>query len=338
MLALRLSVSHTLARTQTSRAAPAAALLSTLALTTAAGAAIPSYVPAGSFAAPGNSSVYDVLPDGRLIAVDAAGQIVQQSGVNASTYAAIGSLPSGTLPTFGAGFARLSPSGTTLAIGDNGAADRIYTVSVAALSTSGPTAPAIIASPNYDATWTSETDLYVSGSPSNGSATPGVYRVSTTPASSTRVVANIGDGSGGIAAINGRLYTGLGFDLSFSRAGETRSFLLSTLDTAVSPLDFSAGALLGTHNTASSMAVDAQGNLVIAGFGGVSVVDVQTGTSYVLPGLSTLGFYSAHFNAATGEILVRDFGAPSILRFAVPSPAGAGLLGLAGLVAIRRRR
>jgi hypothetical protein len=306
----------------------------------AAAASVPAYVSVGSFSLPSGSSAFDVLGDGRVVAVDENGVVLRQGAVNNSAFAPIGSLPAGTVPSFGAGFVRVSPDGSRLAVGDNGAANRVYVVQTASLSTGGPSPVQTISVPSFDGAWTSPTTMYVNGSPSFGTS-PSLWRVDITSGTATAVVGGIGDGSGGVAAsggANARVYTAIGFDLTGLRTGEVRSFDLATLNAASAAAPFGAGALAVQANTASSLALDGLGDLIVAGGGGVSVFDLSTSQRYDLPGLSASGFYSATFDNATGEILVRDFGATAVLRYGVPAPGWMGVAVGVGFVTVRRRR
>ena len=300
-------------------------------------AAPPAYVGAGSYQLPSGSSVFDAAADGRLICVTESGVIVRQSAINGGAYTPLGSLPAGTVPGFGPGFLHISPNGAQLAVGDNGTANHLFVVPTASLSTGGPTTPQTINVPNFDGAWTDNTTMYINGSP-DFSTPPSLFRVNITTGVSTPAVSNIGNGSGGVAARSGRVFTAIGYDAAGLLDGQVRSFDLATLGGAVSPVAFSTGLLATQASTGNSLAFDTGGNLIEAGFGGVSVIDLSTSHIYNLPGLSPTGFYAASYNAFTSEILVRDFGSATVLRFGVPAPAGAALLGFAGIFAARRRR
>ena len=151
-------------------------------------------------------------------------------------------------------------------------------------------------------------------------------------------MSDIGVGSGGVATRAGRVFTAIGYDAAGPLAGQVRSFDLATLNGAPSSVAFSSGLLVGQANSGNSLAFDSAGYLIEGGFGGVSVIDLTTSQIFNLPGLSPTGFYSAGFNAFTGEILVRNFGSATVLRYGVPTPGGMGVVGLAALFAARRRR
>ncbi len=300
-------------------------------------AAPPAYVGAGTYVLPTGSSAFNDAADGRLVCITETGAVVRQSAVNGNAYAPVGSLPAGAVPSFGAGFLKISSDGSRLAIGDNGAANNVHFVSVATLNTGGATTPQTISVPNFDGAWADNTTFYINGSPSFGTP-PGLYRVSITTSAVAAVVSNIGDGSGGVATRSGRVYTAIGFDAGGMLDGQVRSFDITTLNAAGSPITFSTGTLVTQASTGNSLDFDAAGNIIEAGFGGVAVVELSTSHRYDLPGLSPTGFYSAIYNDFTHEILVRDFGSQTVLRYAVPAPASIALLGLTGILAMRRSR
>jgi hypothetical protein len=297
----------------------------------------PAYVGAGSFLLPTASSVFDDAADGRLIIASETGSILRQNAVNSSAYTTLGSLPAGSIPSYGAGFVHISPDGSRIAVGDNGAIGRIHVVTFASLTTSGPITPTTIGIPNFDAAWSGPGTLLVNGSPSFGVA-PGLRLADAATGSWTDVVSQIGDGSGGVSVHGGRVYTAIGYDAAGLRDGEVRSFALGLFAGSPPVVPFSTGLFAAQANTGNTLDFDAAGNLIEAGFGGVTLVDLATSQRYDLPGLSTTGFYFAIYNDATSEILVRDFGSQTVLRYAVPAPAPISLLGLTGILAARRRR
>jgi hypothetical protein len=305
----------------------------------AALANVPPYSQTGLFTLPTASSVFDVAADGRTIVVSEDGTVRREVFPTTGSFAPIGSLPSGLVPSFGAGFMKVSPDGAHLAVGDNGTVNQMWIVPTAGLTTSGPTPVQSINVPNFDAAWTTNGRLYVNGSPNFGSQ-PSLYRVDVAGGTSTAVVSGIGDGSGGVAARAGRVYTAIGYDASpgSPNAGLARSFDAATLDAATVPVAFSTGVLAAQANSGSSLGFDNGGDLIIAGAGGVAVFDLATSQRYDLPGLSSLGFYSATWNAVTGEILVRDYGSATVERYGiVPGPGSLAVLACAGSFGLARR-
>ncbi len=314
-----------------------AAFVAGVAAAREAPAAPPTYVGAGSYLLPSRSSAFNDAADGRLVCITETGAIVRQSTVNGAIYSPLGSLPAGAVPSFGAGFLKISPDGSRLAIGDNGNANQVHFVPVASLNTAGATAPQTINVANFDGAWADNGTFYVNGSPNFGTP-PSLYRVNLTTSAVAAVVSNIGDGSGGVAVRSGRVYTAIGYDVGGVLDGLVRSFDITTLNAAGSSVAFSTGTLAAQASTGNSLDFDAAGNLIEAGFGGVTLIDLATAQRYDLPGLSSTGFYSAVYNDFTHEILVRDFGSQTVLRYAVPAPTSAALLGLTGILATRRRR
>lgn len=307
-----------------------------LSLVGLAAAAVPNYQLVGQFAKP--AGAWDVRPDGRLVAL-AGTTVVVQTAVNGPSYAPVGSVPAGSVNLAGGGasFVALSPDGSTLAFGDNvfSAAGRTHLLSTAALTVAGPTPTASVVAPNYDAKWASNSTLYVAGA---GGPTPVVTRVTAGPTpTATTVIDQIGDGSGGVALRGARLYTAIGYDSSFVTDGTIRSFDLTALGAAASPVAFSTGQLHGQILSAASLDFDGLGNLIVGGFGSLAVVDLQTMQRVDLAPVGASGFYGGRFNAATGEILVTDFTDGRVFRYAVPAPGGAAVAAV-GLATLARRR
>jgi hypothetical protein len=310
-------------------------------LTPAASAStIPAYTLVGSF--PLSGSAWDILPDGRVVSISGS-TISAQTAPNAGTFAPIGSVPAGTVASFGASFLRASPDGSRLAIGDNvfGAGARVHFVSTAALNTAAPTPTTSILSGNYDADWASNSVLYVSGF-GTGSQ---VFRIDADALTTRTVITGIGDGSGGVAVSGGTLYTGIGFDAGGTTTGQIRGFDLAALDSAITPVNFAAGAFAATILSAASLDTDRFGNLLAAGAdfsafpavtGYASVLDLPGGNRLDLSPAGTGRSYRVRFNHATDELLVVSGG--TAYRYAVPAPGAAAALAAASLLAARRRR
>ena len=328
-------------------AAPAASLSAlalfalggTLLPSSAAHAAIPPYTLVGSFPV---SGTWDLLPDGRVISISGT-TISAQTAPNATTYAPLGSVPAGTVASFGASFLRVSPDGTRAAIGDNvfSAAAKVHFVPLAGLNTSGPTATTSVTVGNYAAAWSSNSTLYVSGF---GTASQ-LFRVNADALTATTVVTNIGDGSGGVTIAGNTVFTGIGYDAAGVTTGQIRGFSLPALATTASPVNFSTGAFAATILSAASLDTDRFGNLLAAGAdfsnfpavtGYASVLDLPGSARLDLAPAGTGRSYRVRFNQATDELLVVTGG--TAYRYAVPAPAALAPLAAAGLVAIRRRR
>lgn len=317
----------------------------------AAVASAQNYQLVGSYPAP--SGAFDILPDGRLIAID-GDSVSVQSALHTPTFGAIGSVTPGHInASFGASFIAVNPSGTTFAIGDNDAGSGpqdVLLIDVAALSITSPTAPTVIASTNNSAAWSDDSTLFVSGA-ANFVDPSTLTRIDALTESATVVVDDLNGASAGVAVFGGRVYTGNGFAFGtgYEATGAIASFALGTLHSATLPVPFDSGELVATALSAASLDFDGAGNMIVGGsnaFGGgeggfVSVIPsgafpdaTSADGQRLFPDTGTFGFPSARFNDATGEILVSDGG--TIYRFAVPSPGGAMLI--ACLLVGRRRR
>lgn len=328
-------------------------------------AALPSYSLVGSYALPDGS--FDLLPDGRLVAVDSTGAIRVQDAPNANTYSPLGSIDGtifdGPFGNFGAIFLRVSPDGSHLAIGDNAAHDKVHFVDASALSTSSVTPTTAVSSSNYDAVWTDNHTLFVTGSDSLFN--PVVTRIDTNTNTSTIVMTAGSGGSGGITTDGTHLFVADGYNPSSGGAptGNVRSFNLSDLAAPLptSPIDFTTGLLVADALTGASLGFDAQGNFLVGGgdyFAGsndagyAAVIDKEAIAVALLGGpfaqdsdelrlspASSPPFLSYHifFNAATNELIVGADG--TAYRYAlVPTPTTAALFTVGIAAAGRRRR
>ncbi len=338
--------------------------LSVSAQTARAGVAPYSLV--GSYALPSgaagdfNPVPVDVLPDGRLIGVASDGRILVQSAVNSGSYLQAGSVDgaifSGLFGNYGASFVSVSPDGSRLAIGDNGAFNRVHFVGMAALSPVTTSATVAVDVPNFDGAWADGSTMYVSGY----GATAGVWRVDAAGLTSTQVISNPTGGAGGVAIRSGRVFSGDGFNPSDGGAptGNVRAFDLAALTGATSAIDFGSGTLVADALSASPVRFDSWGNMLLGGgdffagsgdFGYAAVVGSDAilaalGGGGAAPDSSELrlspaggfAYYGVGFNEFTGELLV--FADGTAYRYAVPAPGTFGLLGLAGFVAFGRRR
>ncbi|MBX3357979.1 MAG: hypothetical protein KF745_06080 [Phycisphaeraceae bacterium] len=327
-------------------------------LTPVASATLPPYSPVGSFALP-SSGPFDLLPDGRVVRLDGSDVWVQQA-VNSSAYTRVGSVAPGVISSFGASFARISPDGQTLAIGDNnfGPGANVLLVAMSSLHTGVPTTPVAVASPNQEAAWSGNGSLYVSGF----GAAPVVSRIDVPSLSATTVISGSGawGASGGVAIADGRLYTSDGFNTAAGGAptGNIRAFALSLL-VGGTPVDFATGILVADALSGASLGFDAGGHLLVGGgdffsgsddFGYAAVIDSDAILAALAGGpvapdaselrLSPAGsgaYYATQFNPVTGELLVVADG--TAYRYAVPAPPAVfGLLAGFAALSTRRRR
>ncbi len=322
-------------------------------------AAVPPYGLVGSFELPAGAAAFDVAPDGRVAAVR-GGEIHFQDAPNAPGFTRLGSVPSSLINAFGASFIRVSPNGARIAIGDGnfGSGASVLLLDAASLSPSADSPVATVLTPNYDATWSGNTTLLVTGAQFGVGSF--LSRVDADALTSTTVLTNVGDGSGGVAIRNGLAFVGAGFDLtpgSGVETGDVRAVDLATLLATGTPLDYaSAGTLAARALSGAFLAFDDVGSLVVGGgdFSGengfASVIDGDAVNAALAGGpfatsanglsLAPAGgqFYSTAFNPVTGEVLVRAFGDDTVFRYAVPAPSVTMLALFGGIFAHRRRR
>ncbi|MCA3004442.1 MAG: hypothetical protein ACK51N_03890 [bacterium] len=326
----------------------AAAVAACTVLTGAAAAQIPNYTLVGQFPLLTGGDGWDVGPDGRVVQMR-GNQVWRQDAPGGSSYSLLGTVPAGAVSPFGTSFVRVSPAGGTLAFGDNnfGSGARVHFVGLDTLSVSAPAATASVLSGSFDAAWDGNA-LYVTGAGSD--FVPYVNRITFTNVTgtpvSTTIITGIGGGSGGVAIFGSQLVTGVGFGGPGLPTGQVRAFDLLAVNASPSPTPFTAGAVVGSFLSASPLGYDRFGNLLAGGgdaFGGSTDIGYAAVVNPASPGeflrLSPAGTsvtYGVRFNAFTDELLVTAGGIA--YRYAVPGPAAAGLLLLAGLTAARRRR
>jgi len=304
----------------------------------------PGYQYLHAFNLPAGASVFDVLNDGRLIVLVGA-DVYVETAADSHSFAQTGTLPAADLPSFGAAFIRVSPTGTKIAIGNNGGASfSNYQVGTFEVDT---LAGVWFVAGHFDGEWIDNTHIALTagdfGSPSvvtvldTGSPNP-LSPVNTT------IIDNIGGASGGIAFDSaGNLYTGNGFQTSGpSGTGAVKAFLHAAWTAALKggpPLDFETGGVLVVDVlSASPLAFDRQGNLLVGGGDFSSSTDFDfvalVRPSAVAAALSGHGpadpndpeqvgqldpdkangfnFFSANFDPALGRLYVRDYGSAAV--------------------------
>lgn len=311
-------------------------------------AALPDYQLVGTFSLPANAASYDILPDGRAIAI-VGESIWTQSTPNISAFSLAGSIPAGTVASFGASFLRANPAGTRIAIGDNdfGPGAGVFVFDTASLSTSVPATGSTYPIHNYDAHWSDNNTLFVSG----GSFTDTlITRLDASAGTHATVITGIAGASAGVTTDGAHLYTGNGFSFgSGSATGDIKAFPVASLTGA--PLHFeTAGTLVASALSANTLGFDAFGNLLVGGGPGgfAAVIDgaeVQTAliagpiaTTHLKLSPTTQDSHFIRHNPATGELLITTFGDSTVYRYGVvPAPASALLLTLGLLTRSRRR-
>lgn len=327
-------------------------------------AGVPSYTLIGSFELPAGSASFDTLPDGRVLSI-VGHDFYAQDAASGSTWTRVGSLPAGTISSFGASFVRVSPDGATIAVGDNnfGPGATVYTFASSLLDPSTPSAATAWASSNLDAHWASNGRLYIAGASAGGE----VREIDLNSMSSRIVLSNIGLSAGGVTTDGSFLYAGNGFDLvpGGTETGDVRAYDLAAISSAVSPFDFEAsGITVSRALSGASLGFDPLGNMLIGGgdlFGGSSdygyaaVVDANAIDAALLggpaapdaaelrlmPGAAGHSYFP-RMNTGTGELIVSYFDnglftpGTTVYRYAIPGP-GSIALGVC-FAALRRRR
>lgn len=321
-------------------------LLSICAALSASGAATPALADIGisyqlieTFALP--QGAFDLLPDGRLIAIDGQGTVSIQSAPNSSLFTLAGSVGQVNANAFWPSFVSVSPNGTTLAIGNNefNAANAVLFFD-ASEALSGLASPlSSITAPNFAGTWAGSDTFYVSGAEAANFAT-GVFRLDVANGTSTEILAPAGTFSAGVSIANGSLLAGEG------DTGNVYAFDLATLGVATDPVSIASGTLIASHSSAGAIDTDPYGNIIIAGgafdfatgqiTGSAAVIDPITQEKLVLTPAGTSTFYNAYFNEALNQLVVTAGGTAYV--YAVPAPASAALLALGLLATPRRRR
>lgn len=332
---------------------------------TAASAAPPAYSLVGSFT-PNVSGVFDAAGSGagaaagRLYSLAFDGGVWLQDSINASAFTRVGSVDASLFSAFGPAFVRVSPDGSTLAIGDGnfGPGANVHFLSTASLNPGSASGVTSIASFNTDAHWGDNTTLFVSG---GDFSTTGVTRIDTASFTTRVVVSGVGGASGGITTDGAYLYTGNGFDFApgGSETGEVRAFSLAAITTAAAsgvPLDFEfVGRPVAETLSAYPLAFDTHGNLLVGGADGIqgdegyaaaisaSAIQLALGGGPIAPDVEErrvsphgADFYGVAFNSATNEWLVNASG--TFYRHAIPAPASALPLVIVGVLRAGRRR
>lgn len=325
---------------QTTRFLKGLAIAGTLALAPQAAADITTpYTLSHTFTLPGNT--YDLMPDGRLLAVAGDGTVSVQNAINSSTYTPVGSVGQINTGGFDPAFVSLSPDGSTLAIGNNefGPQNAVLFFNSADALTGNATPTATITTPNFLAGWADSDTLYVSGADSATFDTV-VNRIDLGAGPATTVITPAGAFSGGVAIAGTTLYAGAG------DTGDVYAFDESALASATAPVSLTDGVFIASNASAGSIDFDNLGNIIIAGgvfdfgtggfAGSAAVIDPMTGDRQTLTPAGTETFYGSYFNPSTNEIVVTADGTAYV--YVVPSPSTAAPMALLLFAGKRRRR
>ncbi len=318
------------------------AVLSSVALRPpcAHGDAFDEYAPSGQFGLPLGTDVFDVLNDGRIIALVDANVFVE-TGVATRVFEQSGTLPDDPGITYPA-FIAVSPDGTRIAVGDNGLPGSIGVFEITTLTGSW------FAASHFLAQWYDDTLLGVSGADGNSVTLLDTTSPNPLDPDNPVIVDNTGIPAGIAFDLEGNLYTGNGFGDGLIETGEIRAFDHASW-TAVAggadPLDFLAdGTLVVDILSADSLGFDDEGNLHVGGGDFLGGTDLDFIALVHAPAISDallgLGpadpedpsdvrkldpdtsaddnFYSINSNPVTGELYVRSYGATTVFIYAAP--------------------
>jgi hypothetical protein len=325
-------------------------------------AAFDSYQHQETFALPDGAGVFDVLPDGRIITtVGTALQVETAAG--SRTFTTAGALPGADFNDFGPAFLRVSPDGSRVAVGNGGGASfGSYAVGVFSL---GDLSGGWYALSHYDAEWADGAHLALTAGTFGDPARVDVLDTASPfgAPDATTVIDGVGGASGGIAFDGaGRLYTANGFaGAGPSDTGAIRAFEFAAWSAALSggsPLAFeTAGSLIGDVLSGTSLGFDGEGNLHVGGgdfnsgdfgyaallrasalagaLGGGGPVGGADVRAFDPDGANPFNFYDMNYNAAMGELYIREGG--TVYSYAVPEPGSLALLA-AGIALLLPRR
>jgi hypothetical protein len=318
----------------------------------------PGYQYLHAFNLPAGASVFDVLNDGRLIVLVGA-DVYVETAADSHSFAQTGMLPAADLPSFGAAFIRVSPTGSKIAIGNNGGASYTnYQVGIFEVDT---LKGVWFSAGHWDAEWINDIHIALTagdfGSPSVVTVLDTASPNPLSPVNTT-IVDNIGGASGGIAFDSaGNLYTGNGFQTSGpSGTGTVKAFSHAAWTAALKgglPLDFEAGGVLVVDVlSASPLAFDGNGNLIVGGGDFSSNADYDflalVRASAVADALGGMGavdptnsaelwrldpdpdndsnFFTATYDPTLRCLYVRDSGSPTVHLYVDESPFATKVL------------
>lgn len=318
------------------------------------------YQQISSFQLPTGTDVFDVLGDGRIIALVDDAVFVETAALS-RTFSSPGTLPAAPPITFPA-FIRVSPSGAKFAVGDNtGLVGVFNTVTLAG---------GWFNAAHFEAEWFDDIHLALSGA--LGGSVSLLDTQSSDPLNPVNPIVIVNKGvPGGITFdTEGNLYTGNGFsDSGPIQTGDIKQFSRAAWMIAWTggpPLSFvSDGILVVNVLSAASLGFDSVGNLHVGGgdfVGGGAEIDTVAvvQASALLDALQGMGpvdaddpgkvqrldpdalddfnFYSVTFNPATQELIVQSFGANTAFAFVnpdgIPAVSQWGLLTLSLLLTI----
>lgn len=297
------------------------------------------------FELPAGTSVFNVVSDGRIVAL-VGGDVYIEDTAGGRSFSLVGTLPSADIPFFGAAFMAVSPDGSRVAVGNNGGASFVdFQVGVFDIVT---LAGDWVAANHFLGRWMDNERLFlVAGGSSNVSSVTVLDTTDSDPANwtITTVIENIGGASGGIALDGaGNLFTANGFSTTGpSGTGAVKAFAAADWMAALSgggAVDFeNGGVLIVDILSGNPLAFDVEGNLLVGG--GDSAPDDDAiaivRASAVADALAAVGpvnvndplavrrvdpildndfnFFECETNLVLGEFYVRDFGAGTVFVY-----------------------
>lgn len=230
-----------------------------------------SYALTATFSLPSDICVFDTLSDGRLLVVSGA-QVYVESAPDSHSFVLQGTLPAADISSAGAAFVRVSPSGTTISVGNNGGASfenfQVGVFAFPALTGSWFTAN------HFDGRWINARYLALTAGTSSGTGIVTALDTTSTNLSNPTnptIVDDIGGASGGIAFDSaGDLFTSDGFESTGPSATGAIYAITSALWqpalTGGPPAQFETqGIPIVDLLSAAPIGFDAAGDLIVGG-------------------------------------------------------------------------
>ncbi|MBI4716779.1 MAG: hypothetical protein HY763_03165 [Planctomycetes bacterium] len=325
-----------------------------------------NYALTESFSLPAGSHSFDVLADGRIVTVVGT-DVYAELDNGLRRFEPLGTLAGADFSSFGPAFIRVSPGGgSQIAIGNGGGASfGNYQVGIFNLS---DLSGRWLTAPHYDGDWASSGSLLLSAGDFGSPGYVSLLAVgSDDPANPVNpvVVEGIGGAPGAVTRYRGGdLLVGNGFATTGpSGTGAVKLFNYDAWQAAVTgtPLDFeSSGTLVADVLSASALAFDEEGNLLvgggdfaggevnfaalihqdavqraIAGMGPADVLDVAEVRRLDPDGDNAFNFYDVNYNPVRNELYVRE--GARVFVYTVPEP-GTYLLWIAAATCLQLRR
>lgn len=310
----------------------------------------PEYQLQGSFQLPVGADVFDVLGDGRIVAL-VDDSVHLESALRSRSFGLYGVLPDAPPLEFPS-FVRVSPDGLLIAVGDGFGQVGVFNIA--------PLTGRWISAAHYDAEWFDNRHLILTGGVGGSVSVLDTQSPDALNPVNPTIVVNKGI-PGGIAFDSDfNLFTGNGFsDSGPIQTGDIMRFSSAAwmaIWTGGTPLDFiTDGTLVVNVLSAASLGFDPRGNLYAGGgdflagteldFTAVvrssSLLDAASGNGPVnvenpsdvqrldpdLP--NDFDFYSVTFNPVTQELYVQNFGDSTTYRYVnveiVPTASAWGL-------------